>query len=79
MDFGMYTDCYVFFVLNAYQSCKKCILVCKFYAIFYFFCFEYIPNEIISIWYVFFYDLVGNFLIVYIPKLKKISLVCICF
>ena len=75
----MYTDCYVFFVLNAYQSCKKCILVCKFYAIFYFFCFEYIPNEIISIWYVFFYDLVGNFLIVYIPKLKKISLVCICF
>ena len=75
----MYTDCYVFFVLNAYQSCKKCILVCNFYAIFYFFCVEYIPNEIISIWYVFFYDLVGNFLIVYIPKLKKISLVCICF
>ena len=58
---------------------KKCILVCKFYAIFYFFCVECIPNEIISIWYVCFCVLVEHFLIVYIPKLKKISLVCICF
>ena len=38
-----------------------------------------IPNEIISIWYVCFCVLVEHFLIIYMPKLKKISLVCICF
>ena len=43
------------------------------------FCVECITNGINSIWYVFFYDLVGNFLIIYIPKLEKQSLVCICF
>ena len=38
-----------------------------------------IPNGIISIWYVCFWVLVEHFLIIYILKLEKLSLVCICF